>query len=203
MKKCYIVGAGDFNNSFTPRDDDFVIAADGGYDSLKKHNIRCDLLIGDLDSLDCVPEKIEIQRHPVEKNETDMHLCYLEGKRRGYTDFVLLGGSGGRSDHTFANYALLSYIKSDGNKAVLSDGAVQTQIIKNEEIVLSSAEGNHLSVFAYGGNAYGVSITGAKYEASNITLKTDFPLGVSNSFLSRPAIISVENGELLIIWTQG
>ena len=37
MGICYIVGAGDFTSEFSPSDNDLVIAADGGYDHLKKN----------------------------------------------------------------------------------------------------------------------------------------------------------------------
>ena len=39
MGICYIVGAGDFYKPFTPEKDDLVIAADGGYDHLKRFGI--------------------------------------------------------------------------------------------------------------------------------------------------------------------
>ena len=51
MGICYLVGAGDFVGSFKPGCDDLVIAADGGYDSLITSGIRCDVLVGDLDSI--------------------------------------------------------------------------------------------------------------------------------------------------------
>ena len=57
---CYIVGAGEFYGEFTPTRDDLVIAADGGYDALISHGYRCDVLIGDLDSISSVPDNIEL-----------------------------------------------------------------------------------------------------------------------------------------------
>ena len=78
MGICYIVGAGEFFGSFTPKKDDLVIAADGGYEALSSRGIRCDLLIGDMDSIKKIPGGVEILKHKVEKDETDMHLAYLE-----------------------------------------------------------------------------------------------------------------------------
>lgn len=50
--RCIIVGAGDFfGMPFPVADDDYVIAADAGYDNLKALGIRPDLLVGDFDSM--------------------------------------------------------------------------------------------------------------------------------------------------------
>lgn len=201
MKICYIVGAGDFNSYFTPNEDDLVIAADGGYDTLKKNGIRCDVLIGDLDSVSEAPQDVISIKHPVEKNETDMHLSYLYGKEKGYSEFRIYGGCGGRSDHTFANYCLLLNIKENMGNAIMYDGNTHIRVIKNEKITLIGNAGSNLSIFAFGGDAHGVSIHGAKYSAHNVTLTSSFPLGVSNSFLDTPAEVEVKNGVLLIIYS--
>lgn len=199
MKKCYIVGAGDFPYPFKPSEDDLVIAADGGYDSLKKNEIRCDLLIGDLDSIESVPSGMEILRHPVKKDETDMHLAFIEGKRRGYTEFLIYGGTGGREDHTFANYSLLLYIKEAGCRATLYGKKNIATVIKNEVASFASVVGMHFSAFAFGGVAKGVSISGLEYECENTTLTPEFPLAVSNRFIGKEATVKVEDGALLIM----
>ena len=201
MKKgiCYIVGAGEFSHTFSPDADDFVIAADGGYDNLKKANIRCDLLVGDLDSVKNVPKGVETIKHKVEKDETDMHLCYLEGKRRGYDTFKIYGGCGGRDDHTFANYCLLLYIREDGGRAELYSKYGTSTVIKNESASFIRESGKNISVFAFASVARGVSITGLKYETKDVTLSPAFPLGVSNSFTGKEAHVEVQDGALLII----
>ncbi len=202
MGVCFIVGAGDFNDPFEPRYDDLVIAADGGYDALKSHGIRCDLLIGDLDSIDEVPADIKTVRHPVEKDETDMHLAFLAGYERGYREFIILGGSGGRADHTFANYCLLYNMELKRCKGVMISEQVHTRIIKNKKVSFYSTAGSSISVFAFDGAAHGVSVRGGKYTAEDVTLESSFPLGVSNSFTGLPIEVEVRDGALLIIWEE-
>ena len=199
MKTCYIVGAGDFGGGFVPDENDLVIAADGGYTSLKEKGIRCDLLIGDMDSIGSVPSGIEMLTHPVEKDETDTYLAYVEGKRRGYTHFEIYGGTGGRSDHTFANYCLLAQIKSDGCSARLNSDTEVAYVIKNEALRVYGKPKNTISVFAFGSVAKGVGIKGLYYELSGGVLYPEFPLGVSNSFVGDSAEISVDDGTLLVI----
>ena len=199
MGVCYIVGAGDFSCRFTPTADDLVIAADGGYDNLTSIGITPDLLIGDLDSIRETPNGIETLRHPIKKDETDMLLSYIEGARRGYTEFLIYGGTGGREDHTFANYSLLLYITERGHKATLFSDTGEVYMIKNSDITLSGESEKHLSIFPFGCVAHGVSIKGAEYECESITLTPEFPLAVSNRFVGRQVSISVTDGALIIM----
>ena len=200
MGICYLVGAGDFHGRISPGDDDIIIAADGGYDALTRHGYTPDILIGDLDSIkSAIPEDMRTILYPKEKDETDMFLAYEAGVKSGYTDFVLLGATGGRLDHTFANLSLLLYAKEQGhNVTVIYEGGM-ILCIKNEAISLAGREGAYLSVFAFGAEAKGVTIRGAKYEVDNATLSPAFPLGVSNEFGTSPAYISVKDGALIIM----
>ncbi len=199
MKTCYIVGAGDFYGNPAPAEGDLVIAADGGYLALLERGIKPSLLIGDFDSLDTLPEDIEAIRFPIKKDETDMHLAYLEGRRRGYKNFKIYGGVGGRADHTFANYCLLSYIASQGDTAFLYGRGSVAYIIHNNTTRVTGRNGKSISVFAFGGAARGVTIKGLMYELRDGTLTPDFPLGVSNSFIGEVGEVSVRDGSLLII----
>ena len=200
MGICYLVGAGDFYGQITKSDNDFIIAADGGLDSLIHHGYIPDLLIGDFDSLKSdIPEGVHTIRHPKEKDETDMFLAYSEGVKLGYTEFVMLGATGGRLDHTYANLSLLLYAKDHGHNVTVMDANGIILCLKNESITLSGNTGDNFSVFAANGEAHGVSIKGAKYEVENTTLSPLFPLGVSNEFTDTDAHISVKDGNLLVI----
>ena len=51
--RCIIVGAGDFfGMPFQPAEEDYVIAADAGYENLKAGGIVPDLVVGDFDSME-------------------------------------------------------------------------------------------------------------------------------------------------------
>ena len=198
----------------TPRENDLVIAADGGLDHLLSRGIVPDVIVGDFDSVakhECVAndtvlsyvtaydrdgvsfgkseckigeKKVEIVKYPVEKDETDAYLAYLIGASLGYSDFALYGGVGGREDHTLANICLLLRIKNEKNNATLYGNGVKFFVLKNEKAKIFGRAGATVSVFALDGDAKGVSIRGLKYEASSVRLETARPLGVSNSFLS-------------------
>ena len=200
MSVCYLVGAGDFYGNIQLHDEDIIIAADGGYDSLLAHGYVPSVLIGDFDSIiSDIPEGIRIVKHPKEKDETDMFLAYFEGVRLGYSEFVMLGATGGRLDHTYANLSLLLYAKEHGHNVTVIDEKAKIICLKNESVTLNGNSGATLSVFAFGGDANGVTLKGTKYEVEGATLTTTFPLGVSNEFTDLPAYVSVTDGALLVM----
>ena len=199
MKTCYIVGAGELYGSFTKKDGDLVIAADGGYNALLKMNIAPDLLIGDMDSIKAEAREIERLVFPTKKDETDSFLAYREGVKRGYTNFVLYGCVGGREDHTFANYSLLIYAKKQGHTVKLVGNGYETTALFCETGEVDGHVGDYISVFAFGGVAEGVTLRGLEYPLDGYTLTPDFPLGVSNKFESDKATITVKHGALLVM----
>ena len=150
MKKCVIIGAGDFTCPKIIREGDLIIAADGGYDHAVNAKIAPHLFIGDMDSLtSALPENLEKKTFPERKDYTDMQLSYMEGKERGYTNFEIYGGTGGRSDHTFANIALLLKMADDGCSCkMISEKEIYT-VIKNGSLTVNGEAGNYISVFAY------------------------------------------------------
>ena len=198
MGVCYIVGAGDFETPFAPDAQDLVIAADGGLLHLQKYGIRADIAIGDFDSLGRIPEECEKIVFPEKKDFTDTALALYEGQKRGFRSFVILGGTGGRDDHTFANYSLLLEARERGLFAKLVSKNSTAFVIKNEKIAVKCDTGAHFSAFAFGQAANGVSLTGLAYEASDVTLLPSCHLASCNLFDGRTAEVEVKDGALLV-----
>lgn len=199
MSVCYIVGAGEHYSAPTPTKGDLVIAADGGYDYLVSLGIKPHLIIGDMDSVSGGITDVEIVRYPKKKDETDMHLAYLIGRKKGYSVFMIYGGTGGRPDHTFANYSLLFMAKSNDDRMTIVDKKYDIFALEDERIEVVGRRGATLSVFAFGGDAVGVSLSGVDYPAEDIDLSCDFALGVSNRISEDSATVSVKRGRLLVM----
>jgi len=201
MKRCIIVGAGEFPESCrpSPQPGDFLIAADGGLTHLESMSLKPDLLVADFDSLNAqAPDDIPVMRFKSEKDDTDMGLAIAEGRRRGYAHFSLYGGTGGRPDHTYANYQAIIALARDGLTGVLyGDGWAATAVC-NSSLSLNPLPKGTVSVFAVDNLCTGVSIEGLKYTVNRVELTNSFPLGVSNELTGAPAKITVENGTLLI-----
>lgn len=204
MGICYIFGAGKgLPECFNRKNEDLVIAADGGIKALERFGVKPDIAVGDFDSLGFVPDCDEIIKHPVMKNDTDMMLAVKTGFERGYTEFMLYGGAGGRPDHTFANIQTLTYIAKQGGKGFLDlCGFTASVIIDGELRFLDNAKGD-VSVFALSERAEKVTIKGLLYPLLNATLESGFPLGVSNSFTGNSASVKIGKGTALVIWRGG
>jgi len=199
---CFIVGAGevwpDLTLSLHP--DDLLIAADGGFRTAERMGLVPHLVIGDFDSLGNRPNHPNTVVLPAVKDETDMCAAIRLGRERGYTRFALYGGTGGRLAHTLANLQLLDGLARDGCRGFLvGEGTVSTALY-NGELNFPAHMSGYLSVFCTSGRAEGVTLRGLKYELSDETLVSSFPLGVSNEFMGVPAQVSVDNGTLLVLW---
>jgi len=200
MPVCIIAGAGDYyDDPIIRREGDYVIAADGGYTRLSALNVAVDEVIGDFDSIESLPVHPNVTRLPVEKDDTDMLYALRIGMKRGYRVFHLYGGTGGRLDHTLANLQCLSFLARRGLRGYLhGDGCVITAL-HNEMLSLAAQDTGTISVFAAGGQAEGVTLTGLHYPLDNAVLTCDFPLGVSNEFIGQPASVAVTNGTLIVV----
>ena len=196
---CFIFGAGGYYGlTQRPAPGDTVIAADGGWRICRREGITPDLLLGDFDSLQEVPHFANIQRVPVEKDDTDMMLAIKEGLRRSETVFHLYGGVGGRTDHTIANLQSLLYLACRGARGWLYGDRERSTAICGGELVLPAREKGIVSVFCMGADAAGVTIEGGQYPLHDAVLTASFPLGVSNHYVGNPVRVAVTQGSLLI-----
>ena len=202
MGKCVIFCAGGFDCLIEPLGkEDFLMAADGGLVHLQKLNLTPDGILGDFDSLGYTPKGAKV--FPVEKDDTDAMLAVRQGLKMGFTDFILYGSlDGDRLDHTVANFQTLQYLADHGARGMCVGKRYIAAVIKNETITFPETATGIVSVFCMGADAKGVSITGTKYEAKDITLTAGFPLGVSNHFEGRQSRITVQDGSLLLLYDR-
>lgn len=201
---CYIIGAGEnYGLDFAPEKEDFVIAADAGLRYLEEKGIAPDLIVGDFDTLQFVPQCGNVLKLPAEKDDTDMSMAIKEGIKAGYTVFHIYGGTGGRLDHTIANLQMLAYLAKRKMRGFLFDRDAVFTAVADGEIVFEKIEGGYVSVFSCSDRAVGVSEQNLKYELNDVVLTNSFPLGVSNEFIGRESRIAVAEGTLLVGFPKG
>ena len=203
MKTAFLIGAGEgFSLGVVPKKEDFVVAVDGGLAWCESRGIVPHLTVGDCDSLSYVPKSGIVRRLPVEKDDTDMRVAATEALAEGCKLLHLFGGTGGRADHTFANYQLLLQIAKAGALGFLWGEDCVATVFGKGQMIFPKRERGIFSLFAFGGDAKGVSVLGGKYEAKEVTLSSDYPLGVSNAFLGKEVQIEVKEGFLLLLWER-
>ncbi len=202
MDTCVIFCAGGFDRLLEPIDpSDLVIAADGGYSHLQALGIKADIILGDFDSLDHIPQDAKV--FPVEKDDTDAMLAVRKGLEMGYGRFVLYGSlDGPRLDHTLANFQTLQFLADQGAAGYLVGLTYAATVVKNGSLRFRPACTGVVSVFCMGADARGVSLTGLKYPLKDGSLTAGFPLGVSNQFTDSPATVRVEQGSLLVLYDR-
>ena len=202
MGRFLIFCAAGFDGLLEPvKEDDFLLAADGGLRHLQSLGLTPDEILGDFDSLGYVPENSS--RFPVEKDDTDSMLAIRRGLELGYREFWLYGSlDGPRLDHTVANFQTLLYLAEHGARGTLAGLRQKVTLLRNGALRFPAGMRGNLSVFAMAGDAEGVTLRGLYYPLENGSLTPAFPLGVSNHFTGDEAEITVEKGNLLIIWDK-
>lgn len=182
---------------------DYLICADGGLVHAQRLGLEPDLVVGDFDSYSGERSyRCETVQVPSEKDESDTLLAVRLAADRGYRRVLLLGGTGGRMDHTVSNLQTLVYGLELGLEVSLADEDNLAFVLRNECRQVEARPGWMLSVFCYGDRAEGVNLSGVKYPVKDGTLTNAFPLGLSNEFRSESASIGVERGTLLVILSR-
>ena len=95
-------------------DDAYVIAADSGLHHAERLGLAVDLVVGDMDSVDAavldeaVRNGSAIQRHPTDKDHTDLELAIDAALGLGTERILVVGSHAGRLDHLLGSMGLLA-----------------------------------------------------------------------------------------------
>lgn len=202
MRKCLIAGGGIINNltwlKKAAEECDYIIAADKGYETLKKADVKIDIAIGDFDSLGYAPEDVVVKKLKAEKDDTDTMTAVRYALDKGAEEILILGGTGGRLDHTVANLQTLSFIAEHGALGKLIDETNEIMGLLPSEYKFQNRAGYSLSTFSMTDEVTGLCERGVKYPLDNAVLTNKFPLGVSNEIVEDFAVISFKSGILFV-----
>ena len=181
----------------------FLMCADGGYKKAFDAGVEPDLIIGDFDSYKGeLPPEIESRRLPVEKDDTDTRMCVRIAAERGHKHILIIGGLGGRLDHTFANIQTAAGALNSGVHITFRDKGNEFTVIRNSSAAVKKREHCHIGIFSLSEISRGVSYSGLYYDLSDYTMTSSYPIGVSNEFTADEAVISVKDGTLLIVLAE-
>ena len=203
--KAYILTGGDIhpdNLSITPDKDALIIAADSGLNHAVPLGLTPSVVVGDYDSLGHAPKVdagVEVVTVPTEKDVTDTQLAVELALTRGATELHIIGGLGGRLDHTLSNLAILEDLANKKIRAVIEDGQNRVRLLRNDSTILPRSKYAYVSLLALDPTVKGVEIEGVKYPLKNARLTRTFGFAVSNEITGNCCFISARKGTLLII----
>ena len=203
MKRCVIIGGAGICRydriRSSLRQNDWVVFCDGGLNHRQALGVEPDLIVGDFDSCEQPETDREVIVLPREKDDTDTVYAVKEAVRRGYTDFLLIGVTGERFDHTFGNVAVLLYLDSLGLNARIMDDYSEMEIVSRNTAEVSDSW-SYFSLLNISGTAKGISILDAKYLLDDGEITSEYQFGISNEVLpGKTARISVREGRLLLV----
>ncbi len=188
---------------------EYIICADGGAIHCDRMGIIPDMVIGDMDS---IPEEIQekfrkkqvvIQTFPIHKDNTDLELAIdcarLQIKERGKASIHIFGGLGGRWDMSLATVFLLAQRDNRNQEIVLHGDRETFYALQPGEYSIQGIVGQRISFLPLQGDVENLTLSGLRYPAREITLKTGSGRGVSNRFINTECLIKFTEGILLVV----
>lgn len=187
------------------RDWEWVVAADAGLDHAYGLGLEVDLVVGDLDSVTpasldrATASGVEVQRHPRDKDATDLALALDAAVGRGASELLVVGVGGGRPDHELANLLLLA---APGYAAVdveARTAAARFTVVRSRPRRLLGRPGDVVTLLPVHGPALGVRTEGLRWSLEGDALEAASTRGVSNELSQPVATVVVGTGVLLAI----
>jgi thiamine pyrophosphokinase len=185
-----------------------VIAADGAANTLIQHNIRCDWIVGDLDSfagnktLHTSPQTKII--HRPQQNKTDFEKTIQEMAQAQLFPTLVLGLQSGAIDHHLFNlYCLMHYGEKYPMLAYIPPqqtiGATWCIPIYSQ-LHYQAQRGDHVSFFPF--PTATLSGSGLKWPLHHTTLSMPKQASIRNQIMQSPLTIQVHAGSVLMVHTE-
>lgn len=215
MSKTVIISGGTLDEGFAEKVLDenegaCIIGVDRGVNYLYKHQIIPQYIVGDFDSIDSDiieyyrnETNVPIREYNPIKDASDTEIAIRLAITLGSKEVIVLGATGGRVDHLWANIQTLAVACKAGVKAYILDDRDKIWVIdKPCELKKSDAYGPYLSIFPLNGEVFDFNLTGTKWPLSHHTLKPCDSLTVSNQFEDDMVRIDFPDGLLAIMQTR-
>lgn len=189
---------------------EFVIGVDKGLEFLYRQGIKPDYIVGDFDSVS--KELVSYYRKELDvpvrefnpvKDASDTEIALRLCIRLNRKEIWILGGTGSRIDHLWANVQCLQIALEAGADARILDSHNQIRLI-GKEITLKKEEafGPYFSLFPLELPVDDFNIRGAKYPLKNHFLRPSDSLCVSNEFAEDEVTISFAFGKVILMETR-
>ncbi|HEX9855892.1 MAG TPA: thiamine diphosphokinase [Acidimicrobiia bacterium] len=183
-----------------------VIAADSGLAQARVLGVAPTVVIGDMDSVDptmleeAASAGAEIERHPADKDATDIELALDRALQMECRSVIVVGGYGGRVDHLLGNALVLTAERFSTIDVEWWVAGTRIRVARQEVPVhIEGTAGDTVSLLAAAGDAHGVTTTGLRWSLENETLEAGSTRGISNELMGTAASVRVRRGVLLVV----
>ena len=179
-----------FSKIYKKDENEIIIAVDGGYEILKKNNIKVNYFFGDKDSF-CEKEIISdriYEYNPI-KDESDFDLVInylindLKIKNEDYV--YVYNATGGRLDHYQA--IINTIIKNKNYKIILFDEN-NCIFVSDYEMKIKKNNYKYISFFSLNDET-NITLKGLKYNIDNYNLKSRDNLCLSNEIIDEANLV--------------
>jgi len=183
---------------------DLVVAADSGYEAAISLGYRVDVVVGDMDSITTspLPDHVVVERHPVDKDQTDLDLAMELAITKDPGRLVIVGGTGGRHDHELATIGLICSPRWEEVEEVdWISSRSRSHVVRRRRMVHGDV-GAKVTLLPVGGGVGGITTRGLQWDLSDAHLAPGSTRGVSNVMRAPVADISTSTGCLLVIFPK-
>lgn len=206
--RAWVFAGGDFAVAQLPVDkvqeQDLLVCVDRGLEHCLQLGLHPDRLIGDLDSTpECLlqDERVAtVRRHvfPSKKAASDLELALTILSEESIDEVILLGVSGGRTDHMLFNWQLVR-LRQWPFSIQFIDDTTHTYVLEGVmSVTIDSIPGSFLSLLAME-RCTGVGTQGLQYPLANAVIETGSTLGLSNVVESKQVRVEISTGILLVM----
>ena len=200
-----------------------IICADGGYIVADRLGLTPHYIIGDFDSSKNPGNEtpIEVEKTftsqdlqhmdfqgkriitlPKRKDMTDTEAALVFAMEKGATSVNVLGGIGGRLDHTLGNMALLARYVNSGCNLLFFDGQNSMRMLAPGSHTIEKGNFKYTGLASWTPVCTGITLSGFKYNAEDLTLTFDTTLGISNEIIDEKGTISLNEGLLMVAMSK-
>lgn len=177
---------------------DLVVAADGGANSARRHGIRPDIIVGDMDSVTGATMRhfsdslvLQVSR----QDNTDLEKALDVVASAGVPAVSVIGATGRRIDFTLGNFSVLWNYTAFMDLRFTGDGWTAGPVGKKR--VVRAPKGTTVSLIPFGA-CDGITLRGLQYPLRNAAMGVG-EIGVSNVVRSSPFTVSVKKGKMLMV----
>jgi thiamine pyrophosphokinase len=210
LVRAVIFANGDFKKTSIPlsslREDDLLIAADGGAQHLQELGLRPTTVIGDMDSIsptllnDLKTQGTQLIVYPRDKDQTDLELALTYAVQSGVQEVLFFGVLGGRLDQSLANLMLLTRDDWKDLSLVISNAPDFAFMMRDHNTTLLHGNpGDIVSLIPLSAVVTEVTTHGLRWPLKNAELTLGNTISVSNEMLEKSARIEIGIGKLLLV----